>query len=117
MIANILDFILLFLATFRLTRLLVYDKITNFIRRPFHNEYEETLEDGTVETFIEIKGTGLRKFIGELLSCYWCTGLWCAIVLYACYLFVPFYINPIIIVLAIAGCAALLEAILQRILA
>ncbi len=24
----------------------------------------------------KVKGKGLRKWIGELLSCYWCTGVW-----------------------------------------
>ncbi|MCT4574603.1 CotY/CotZ family spore coat protein, partial [Bacillus thuringiensis] len=27
-----------------------------------------------VLTFTKVKGNGLRKWIGELLSCYWCTG-------------------------------------------
>lgn len=113
---EIVDFSLLALATFRLTRLLVYDKITQFIRKPFHYEYEKVLEDGTVETYFEIKGTGIQKFIGELLSCYWCTGVWCALFLYLGYLFIPNYFIPIIIILSIAGCASFLEAVLLKIL-
>lgn len=116
MIDSVLDFVLLCLATFRLTRLFVYDRITQFIRTPFHHEYEEILEDGTIETYIEVKGNGIRKFFGELLSCYWCTGVWCALILYAGYLFVPNSFSPIILVLSIAGFASFIEAVLSKIM-
>jgi len=116
MIESVFDFVLLCLATFRLTRLFVYDRITWFIRKPFHHEYEETLEDGTIENFIEVKGNGIRKFFGELLSCYWCTGVWCALILYSGYLFVPNYFYPIIVVLSIAGCASFIEAVLSKLI-
>ncbi|NSL51433.1 DUF1360 domain-containing protein [Calidifontibacillus erzurumensis] len=116
MIENVHELLLLSLASFRLTRLLVYDKITNFIRRPFHREVEEKLEDGTVETYIEIKGKGLRRFIGELLSCHWCTGVWSAAGLYTGYLFAPHFFTMIICILAIAGCASIIETVVQRII-
>lgn len=116
MIDSFLEFILLSIATFRLTRLFVYDKITQFLRNPFIHEYEEMLEDGTIETYIEIKGTGLRRFLGELLSCYWCTGVWCAAIIYAGYLTLPDYFSPIIIILSIAGCASFLEAVILKII-
>lgn len=116
MIDSILEFILLCFATFRLTRLFVFDKITQFLRKPFIHEYEETLEDGTIETYIEIKGTGMRRFMGELLSCYWCTGVWCAAIMYTGYLTVPDYFSPIILILSIASCASFLEGILLKII-
>jgi hypothetical protein len=116
MIYSILDFILLSLATFRLTRLFVFDNITQFLRKPFIHEYEERLEDGTIETYIEVKGTGIRKFVGELLSCYWCTGVWCAAIMYGGYSTVPIYFSPIIIILSIAGCASILETVLLKIM-
>lgn len=104
-----LDFVLLIFASFRLTRLVVYDKITEFLRRPFHLTIEETLPDGSTETFIEIKGTGLRYWIGELLSCHWCTGFWCTVVLYSSYKLIPFYSIPVITIFAIAGCASIIQ--------
>ena len=116
MIENINEFLLLSLASFRLTRLIVYDKITNFIRKPFHREVEEILEDGSVETYIEIKGKGLRRFLGELLSCHWCTGVWCAAGLYTGYLLTPFIFTGIIYILAIAGCDSIIETGIQRII-
>ncbi|WP_053217665.1 DUF1360 domain-containing protein [Virgibacillus senegalensis] len=104
---------LLGLAAFRLTRLLVYDEITSFIRAPFHEEKEETLADGTTEVVIYIKGKGVRRFIGELLSCQWCTGIWSAACLYAGYVFWPFYFLPIIIILSVAAISSILEVIVS----
>lgn len=112
--ASWLDFVLLIFASFRLTRLMVYDKITEFVRRPFHSTIEESMPDGTTETYIEIKGTGLRNWIGELLSCHWCTGFWCSLVLYSGYKFIPLYSIPLITVLAIAGCSSIAQHFLVK---
>lgn len=104
-------FILVF-ASFRITRLLVFDSITDWIRRPFHKTIEEVNENGEIETFIEIKGKGLQAFIGELLSCHWCTGIWVSALVLAFYLYVPVVI-PLLIIFAISGAAALLFAFIQ----
>lgn len=106
---NWLDLFLLVFASFRLTRLIVYDTITEFLRSPFHDIVEETLEDGTTETYIEVKGDGLRYWIGELLSCHWCTGIWTAAFLYAGYALLPQLFMPGITVLAIAGIASVIQ--------
>ncbi|PTY76381.1 sporulation protein [Heyndrickxia sporothermodurans] len=104
------------LASFRLTRLIVSDSITAFIRKPFHNEVEMADDEGNMSTYIQIKGTGIRAWIGELLSCYWCTGVWCSFVLYLTWLMWPFVVEPVIIVLAIAGIAGIIESIITKIL-
>ncbi|MCP1188280.1 DUF1360 domain-containing protein [Priestia flexa] len=100
-------------ATFRLTRLIVFDKITGFIRQPFHEMVKEVDEQGNEMTYLTVKGKGLRKWIGELLSCYWCTGMWCAIAIYAGYTFFPQVAIPAIIILAIAGCAGIIESFMK----
>ncbi|WP_449539509.1 DUF1360 domain-containing protein [Ferdinandcohnia sp. Marseille-Q9671] len=113
---TIFEFILLGLASFRLTRLLVFDKITEFIRRPFHEVIVEELPDGNVEEYIQLKGSGLRRWIGELLSCYWCTGIWSTIFLYVIYtLYLPLS-EPLILIFAIAGLAAIIETCVMRLL-
>ncbi|GAF66854.1 hypothetical protein BTS2_3759 [Bacillus sp. TS-2] len=109
-----LEIIILALATFRFTHLLVFDKITNFIRKPFQHIKEERMENGEVVEYVSVKGTGIRKFIGEILSCYWCTGIWMACVLFFLYSWLPVIMGPILIIFAIAGIAAFLEAILNR---
>ncbi|MGE8205266.1 DUF1360 domain-containing protein [Heyndrickxia sp. NPDC080065] len=116
MIQSWLLLILFGLASFRLTRLIVMDNITSFIRKPFHEEIEEQDEAGNISTYIKIKGIGLRAWIGELLSCYWCTGVWSSLFLYISWILWPFIMEPIIIILAIAGLAGIIESIITKII-
>jgi hypothetical protein len=101
-------------ASFRLTRLLVFDRITKFIRAPFIEEKQVVGEDGEVLTYIRIKGKGLQKFIGELLSCYWCTGMWSTAFLLICYYYIPKVAEPLLFLLAVAGIAAAIEVIVSK---
>jgi len=111
---SLFELAVLALASFRLTRLLVYDKITEFIRRPFFDEVKELDSDGESEIYLIPKNGVLGKTFGELLSCYWCTGMWSSLFLYLLYFFYPAFGISIIFVLAIAGLAAIIETILQR---
>ncbi len=104
-------FFIFALAAFRLTRLIVYDKITAFLGRPFIDELEITEPDGSVSTFTKVKGKGLRKWVGELLSCYWCTGVWVSAFLLVLYNWIPIVAEPLLALLAIAGAAAIIETI------
>jgi hypothetical protein len=104
-----LDLFLLVFASFRLTRLIVYDTITQFLRTPFHETIVETMEDGSSETFIEVKGTGLRYWIGELLSCHWCTGFWTTVMIYISYQLIHVIAMPVITILAISGVASIIQ--------
>ncbi|WP_096199080.1 DUF1360 domain-containing protein [Bacillus sp. FJAT-45350] len=115
MVPSYLELIIIILACFRLTRLLVFDTITEFLRKPFHQLIEEEQPDGSVETFLQIKGTGLRKWLGELLSCYWCTGIWCSIFLCGGYFLYFSYFMPAMVILAVAGAAAIIESIVLKI--
>ena len=117
MVESVLDFILLSLASFRLTRLIVFDKITAFIRKPFFEETEEQNENGTWETYIVPKQSGIKGWIGKLLNCYWCTGMWMATLLVACSYLWPFWSHLVIVILAVAGLAAIIESIVQRLIA
>jgi hypothetical protein len=112
-----LNMALLALASFRLTRLIVFDKITEFIREPFFDELEEENEDGIMEVYYLPKKAGVKKFFGELLSCYWCTGIWASVLIVAVYCLCPsYYSTPVILVLAVAGMASILESIVQRLI-
>ncbi|MEH7085263.1 DUF1360 domain-containing protein [Neobacillus drentensis] len=108
-----LHLLLLSLASFRLTRLLVFDKITEFIRVPFFNEIKEVNEYGEMEVYYVPKEKGVKKFFGELLSCYWCTGIWTSIGIVSLSMLFPDFSFPIIIILAVAGFASIMETIVQ----
>ena len=110
-----LTLILLSLASFRLTRLLVFDRIFEFIREPFFDEIKEEHE-GEVEIYYLPKKKGVKKFIGELLSCYWCTGVWSAAFIVGFTYLCPDFSGPIILILAVAGFASLLELFVQNII-
>ena len=114
-VPSVFDFILLALASFRLTRLVIFDKITEFIRRPFFVEWTEVNEDGEEETYIRPKEKGIQSWIGELLSCYWCMGVWSSIGLYGGFIFFPSIFQPIIVIFAIAGLAAFIETLVHAI--
>jgi hypothetical protein len=111
-----LNLLILGLASFRLTRLIVFDKITEWIRTPFFDEMEEEDENGVIEIYYLPKKKGLKKFFGELLSCYWCTGIWASVIVVVSFYLFPFYSTPIIVILAVAGLASFFETIVQQLL-
>jgi hypothetical protein len=106
---NWFDFVVLILASFRITHLLVYDGITEIIRKPFIGEVEKEDSLGNIEVVFEPKGTGIRHFIGSLLSCYWCTGFWVTAGTVLAYFFIPI-IYPVLLIFAVAGAAAFIES-------
>ncbi|MDE1451435.1 DUF1360 domain-containing protein [Bacillus sp. GM2] len=101
-----LTFTMLILASYRLTHLIVFDKITEFIRKPFMKKKQTVDEQGHVET----KKVPKSNF-GYLLNCYWCAGIWCALIIAVGYLIVPKTIFPLILILSVAGGQAILETL------
>lgn len=69
------DIVVLGMATHKLARLLTKDAVTSFVRAPFVRLEEKS---GTNSIKESPRGTGLRRSIGELLSCPECTGQWVA---------------------------------------
>jgi hypothetical protein len=68
-------FIVLALATQHLSRLITKDSITAPLRRPF-TRFVGATGEGEVDE--EVIGAGLRRAIGELLTCPYCIGQWVA---------------------------------------
>lgn len=102
------DLILIMLATFRLTRLFVYDKITQFFRDWF---LVKTVFPGENDELVIIRQnpvSGLRRTISELLGCPWCTGVLMALFVTFFYFYTTFAWF-IILFLAIAGVATFLQ--------
>lgn len=85
------ELLLLALAAFRLTHLVVFDKITEPMRKPFEG----------------------RPFLGTLVTCYWCAGIWISGGLVAGQFLWPALFRWVVGILAVAGAQALIELAVQ----
>ncbi len=89
---SLTDYVLMSLATWRLTRLFVYDAITKFIREQFWDVVK--VGKGFV---LEKPKFGPRRTLADLLSCPWCFGMWAAATVIFFYLLTPFAVFPIML--------------------
>jgi hypothetical protein len=80
------DLALLGVATHKLSRLVAKDRITGSIRAPFVS-YKRSAGGGEVDE--EPRGRGIQRGIGNLISCPYCMGPWCAAVLVFSFGFAP----------------------------
>ncbi|AZU60863.1 DUF1360 domain-containing protein [Neobacillus mesonae] len=99
-----ITYVMLILASYRLTHLIVFDKITEFIRRPFMKQVRVEKENGTFETK-EVP----KSMFGYLLKCYWCAGVWSAIFIGTGYLLFPKAAFVFILIFSIAGGQSIIE--------
>lgn len=83
---GVFEFILLALATYRLIRLVVNDKVMLFFR----------------DWFTVKEPTGIFDTIHDLITCPWCFGVWGALIIAAIYYLIPFG-ELFIIIMALAG--------------
>ncbi|HYF94059.1 MAG TPA: DUF1360 domain-containing protein [Symbiobacteriaceae bacterium] len=89
---NWLDLAVLMLASYRLTHLIVFDSIME----PVRHRLEPV------------------PFIGELIGCYWCAGVWVSGALVGLHLIWPAGSRPLLLLLAVAGGQAIIETLLKR---
>ncbi|MFF9282742.1 DUF1360 domain-containing protein [Streptomyces griseosporeus] len=80
------DVALLGVATFKASRLLTRDKVTSFLRAPFTRRQEEGPGSEVMDA---PRGRGVRRAVGELISCPFCTAAWVAGALVCSYVAVP----------------------------
>lgn len=83
---GVLDIVLAGIATHKVSRLLAKDPVTSPLRAPF-TRYAGT--SGEAELSEEVRGTGVQKAIGELVSCPFCMGQWIATGFAAGHIFAP----------------------------
>ena len=86
------DAVIIALATFRITRLIVYDKIAHWFRDLFST------------------GGGPIGTIADLLQCPWCIGIWASLVVVFCY-FIFSWAWFVIFFLAMAAVGSILQVI------
>jgi hypothetical protein len=72
---GVLDIMLAGVAAHKVARLISKDPVTSPLRAPF-TRYLGT--SGEAELSEEVRGTGMQKAVGELISCPFCIGLWIA---------------------------------------
>jgi hypothetical protein len=83
---SVLDLALLGIATHKLSRIIAKDRITGILRAPFVS-YIRSAGAGEVEE--EPRGRGIQRGIGNLISCPYCMGPWCATALAFGFVFAP----------------------------
>jgi uncharacterized membrane protein YccF (DUF307 family) len=98
-----MTYLMLILASYRLTHLIVFDKITEFIRKPFMKKIEVETEHGTEQKDVP------KNMFGYLLNCYWCAGVWSAILIGGGYLLFPKFTSIVVFILSIAGGQCIIE--------
>ena len=80
------DAVLIGTASHKLSRLVAKDKVTSFARAPF-TEYQG--RGGPAEVEERARGDGVRRAVGELLTCPYCLGLWASGALHVGLMFAP----------------------------
>lgn len=98
-----LDLSIITLASFRVTRLFVYDSMTKFIREQFW----DTKVTRNKVTLVKPQ-TGPRRTLADLTSCPWCFGIWATTWVVFMYLLTPLAYVPALI-LAISSVATILQ--------
>ncbi|RKL67718.1 hypothetical protein CR203_10250 [Salipaludibacillus neizhouensis] len=107
-----LHLVLLGLAVFRITHLVIYDKITERFRGKFLEEKEVVNEEsGELEWLILAKGRGVQKFLGQLFICHWCLSIWVSFVFIGMYWIFPEITIILAFTLSIAAIAAVIDEI------
>jgi len=69
------DLVVLGIATHKLSRIISKDRVTSPLRAPF-TEYVEPAGENEIKE--KVRGTGMQRAVGDLLTCPWCLGPWVA---------------------------------------
>ena len=102
---TLFDLTLITLASFRMTRLFVYDSMTKFLREQF---YDAKIVRNKVTLVKPL--TGPRRTLADLMSCSWCFGIWATSTIVFFYLLTPYAYLPILI-LALSSVATFLQIV------
>jgi hypothetical protein len=101
------DLVQLSLATYRMGRLVAYDKVTETYRLPFTKTESDAY--GASDTVVP-RGEGIRRAMGELISCPICAGTWIASALVYGLHLAPGPTRALLAIMSSIGAAELLNA-------
>lgn len=99
----VIDYILIILASMRVVRLVIYDKIFAFFREQFYDVVEQK---GKVLLVKPVNGP--RRTLIDLLTCPWCFGIWATAMVAFFYMLTPYAMYPILI-LALSSVVTFLQ--------
>lgn len=108
-----LDLAVFGLGTFRLSRLLAYDKVTSWIRWPFVQEGRE-YPLGHGESRDEPRDTRPFAVVGEIVTNPWSAAMWIGLFANFGLRFAPWLTRPLLTVAAVGGAAQMLDALLEK---
>ena len=104
------DILLIALATFRAGRVTAFERVTE----PFRDPVTETVPDAyEAGEYVIAEGTGVRKAIGELVSCPICVGTWVASALVYGLRIAPGPTRLVAAILGVSGLAEMLNAVTE----
>lgn len=86
---TIFDYIIMLLASWRLTQLFVYDSITRFLREQFL----DVTKVGRGYKLQTPKG-GPRRILSELFACPWCMSVWTSFIVVFTYMLTEYAVFP-----------------------
>ena len=101
------DLVLLALSTYRASRMVAYDKIASTYRESFTKTVPD--ESGAGKTTAPT-GSGIRRAVGELITCPVCNGTWIAAVLVYGLRIAPRPTRVLLAILGAAGANEMLDA-------
>ncbi len=94
------DYLLLGITTYKVAHILSNDRATSFIRAPF-TEYQGSGEGSQVKEIV--RGRGLQRAVGDLLTCPYCLSPWVACALVWGFHFQPAATRSLASVMALAS--------------
>ena len=100
---TMVDYFIMLLASWRLTRLFVYDNITRFVREQF----KDVVKVGRGYR-LETPKSGPRRLLSELFDCPWCTSIWTRTIVVFLYLLTEYAIFPFVL-LGLSAVASFLQ--------
>lgn len=103
---NSMDLLLMSVSTYKLARTLSSDRIASFLRAPF-TRYLGSGEKSQVKE--EVRGEGLQRALGDLVTCPYCLGSWVAATLTAGMLVNPQGARAINLAVTVSAFAELLQ--------
>jgi hypothetical protein len=101
------EFVVLALATQRLTRLFVYDGVFQFVR-DCTLDLNEVQENGQTKIQRCRPKTGFKRLCYELLACPWCASIWLALIVVSGYFLFPF-LQILWLILAFSSLASIMQ--------